>query len=174
MDVHYENGRATLQQTSTNVLAVVTAEVSNRGRGHAQSEPGTFLYLVDEVGSVYRRSTKAQEEYEQTHGPTPPLTSKIPGGQSIQCIQIFEVPRDARHLKLIIGHPFGPGFFVIGDSDSFLHKKTIVPLPKLTAKQIARRSGSISRRRDGNAVLFNLRYSRAHEFPSPRHHAEFD
>jgi hypothetical protein len=35
---------------------------------------------------------------------------------------------------LIVGHPFGPGAFVIGDSDSFLHRKTVVSLPDLPSR----------------------------------------
>jgi Domain of unknown function (DUF4352) len=134
VDVAYENDLATPRQWTDEVFAVVTVEVSNRGRGRAQSEPDTFLYVVDDQGHTYRQSIQAQEEYERTHGTTPLLTSMISAGESIVCKQVFELPRDARHPELIVGHPFGPGSFVIGDSDSFFHRKTVVSLPDLPSR----------------------------------------
>jgi hypothetical protein len=131
VDVAYENDPGATQQRTDEVFAVVTVEVSNRGRGRAQSEPETFLYVVDDQGRTYRQSIQAQQEYERTHGTTPLLTSMISAGESIVCKEVFELRRDARHPALVIGHPFGPGRFVIGDSDSFFHKKTVVPLPDL-------------------------------------------
>jgi hypothetical protein len=104
VDVVYENGQAPTQQRTDEVVAVVTVEVSNRGRGRAQSEPQTFLYVVDDQGRTYRQSIQAQEEYERTHGATPLLTSMIPAGKSIVCKQVFVLPRDARHPELIVGH----------------------------------------------------------------------
>ena len=134
VDVAYENDLAMSPQRTDEVFAVVTVEVSNRGLGRTLSEPETFLYVVDDQGRAYRQSIPAQEEYERTHGTTPLLTSMISAGESIVCKQVFELPRDARHPELIIGHPFGPGSFVIGDSDSFFHKKTVVSLPDLPSR----------------------------------------
>jgi hypothetical protein len=114
-----------------NTLAIVTMEVSNRGRARAQSEPQTFVYIVDDREHTYWQSMEAQAEYERLHARTRALTSMIAAGDAISAKQVFELPKSGGHLALIIGHPFGPGFFVIGDSDSFLHKRTIVPLPNV-------------------------------------------
>ncbi|MDP9174339.1 MAG: hypothetical protein M3O30_10805 [Planctomycetota bacterium] len=130
-NVVYENDQSTTRPENDGIVAVVTVEVSNRGRGRAQSEPGTFLYVVDDQGRTYWQSVQAQEEYERIHETSPLITSMISAGKSIVCKQVFELPCDARHPEVIIGRPFGPGAFVIGDSDSFFHKKSVVPLPDL-------------------------------------------
>ncbi len=96
---------------SGNTLAIVTMEVSNRGRARPQSEPQTFVYIVDDRGNTYWQSREAQAEYERSHGRSRALTSMITAGDTISVKQIFELPKNVGHLALIIGHPFGPGFF---------------------------------------------------------------
>jgi hypothetical protein len=92
MNVAYENAPRTPKSQADHVLAAITVEVSNRGRGRAQREPGTVLY---DQGRTYRQSSQAQAGYERTHGPTSLLTSMSPAGGSIMFKQLCEIKADA-------------------------------------------------------------------------------
>jgi hypothetical protein len=57
------------------------------------------------------------------------LTARVAGGQSVVSEPVFKVAGDATGLQLVFTHGRRqPGVLVIGDSDSLLHKKTVVDL----------------------------------------------
>jgi hypothetical protein len=57
------------------------------------------------------------------------LTVRVAGGGSVMSEPVFKVGADASGLGLVLTHGrWQPGVLVIGDSDSLLHRKTVVAL----------------------------------------------
>jgi hypothetical protein len=101
-------------------LVRVTVRVTNRGRGKTQSEALIRAYLVDGLGRRWVESTGVGGV---------PLTAKVAAGDSVMSEPVFKVGRDATGLRLVFTHgAWQPGVLVIGDSDSLLHRRTVVDL----------------------------------------------
>ena len=100
-------------------LVRVTVRVTNLG--HSAKSAGLIrAYLMD-----------AQERrWEETAGVNGVgLTAKVAGGNSMLSEPVFKVAGDATRLELVLTHGWRlPGVLVIGDSDSLLHRKTVVEL----------------------------------------------
>jgi hypothetical protein len=100
-------------------LVRVSVQVTNRGR-KAQSEGLIRAYLVDGQGRRW-------EESAGVNGVG--LTARVAGGDSVVSEPVFKVAGDATGLGMIFTHGWRqPGVLVIGDSDSFLHRRTVVNL----------------------------------------------
>jgi hypothetical protein len=100
-------------------LVRVSVRVTNKGR-KAQSEGLIWAYLVDAQGRLW-------EESAGVNGVG--LTARVTGGGSVVSEPVFKVARNATGLGLVFTHGRRqPGVLVIGDSDSLLHKKTVVDL----------------------------------------------
>jgi hypothetical protein len=101
-------------------LVRVSVRVTNRERGRAQSERLMRAYLVDGKGRRW-------EESAGVNGV--PLTARVEAGKSVVSEPVFKVARDATGLELVLTHGWKqPGVLVIGDSDSWLHRRTAVKL----------------------------------------------
>jgi len=112
------------------VFYVVTLRLSNGGRGRAQRASSAAVHLRDGQGKSYDVSPRGQAAYEAELGPAAPLTATLIPGQPITTVRVFDAPMGAQMLGLTIEHPVGlsPGFFVIGDESSLLHKPTLIRL----------------------------------------------
>ncbi len=101
-------------------LVRVSVRVTNKGRGRTQSESLIRAYLVDGQGRRWTESTGVGGV---------PLTAKVAAGDSVVSEPVFKVAKDAMGLRLVFTHGrWQPGVLVIGDSDSLLHRKTVVDL----------------------------------------------
>lgn len=100
-------------------LVRVQVRVTNQGR-KAQSEGLIWAYLVDAQGRRW-------EESPGVNGVG--LTAKVVGGESVVSEPVFKVAADATGLGLVFTHGrWQPGVLVIGDSDSWFHRPTVVEL----------------------------------------------
>jgi hypothetical protein len=100
-------------------LVRVSVRVTNQGR-KAQSEGLIWTYLVDGQGRRW-------EESPGVNGVG--LTARVAGGGSVVSEPVFKVAADATGLGLVFTHGrWQPGVLVIGDSDSWLHRRTVVKL----------------------------------------------
>lgn len=100
-------------------LVRVTVRVTNRGSS-AESDGLIQAYLVDAQGRQW-------EESAGVNGVG--LTAKVAGGDSVMSQPVFRVAGDAKGLRLVLTHGWKqPGVLAIGDSDSLLHRKTVVEL----------------------------------------------
>jgi hypothetical protein len=100
-------------------LVRVTVRVTNHGRS-AGSDGLIRVYLTDAQG---RRC----EESAGVNGVG--LSTKVAGRDSVMSEPVFKVAGDATGLRLVLTHGWKqPGVLVIGDSDSMLHRKTVVEL----------------------------------------------
>lgn len=101
-------------------LVRVSVRVSNRGRGRPQSEGLIRAYLVDAQGRRW-------EESAGVGGVR--LTARVAAGDSVVSEPVFKVAGDSTGLELVFTHGWKqPGVVVIGDSDSWLHRRTVVKL----------------------------------------------
>ncbi|NYF50678.1 hypothetical protein [Tunturiibacter gelidoferens] len=100
-------------------LVRVTVRVTNRGRS-ARSDGLIRVYLTDAQGRLW-------EESAGVNGVG--LSTRVAGGDSVMSEPVFKVAGDATGLRLVLTHGWKqPGALVIGDSDSMLHRKTVVEL----------------------------------------------
>ena len=101
-------------------LVRVSVRVSNGGLGRPQSERLMQAYLLDAQGRRW-------EESEGVSGVR--LTARVPAGDTAVSEPVFKVAGDATGLELVLTHGWKqPGVLVIGDSDSWLHRRTVVKL----------------------------------------------
>jgi hypothetical protein len=101
-------------------LVRVAIRVTNKARQNAESEALLRVYLVDGQGRRW-------EEVPGLSGN--PLTARVAAGGEIVCEPVFKVASDASGLGLVYTHGrWQPGILVVGDSDSWLHKRTVVAL----------------------------------------------
>jgi hypothetical protein len=100
-------------------LVRVTVRVTNRGRS-AKSDGLMQAYLVDAQWRRWKESTGVNGVG---------LTAKVAAGDSVTSQPVFKLAGDATGLKLVLTHGWKQsGVLVIGDSDSLLHRKTVVEL----------------------------------------------
>jgi hypothetical protein len=99
-------------------LIRVSVRISNHGKEKMQSEGLIRAYLIDRQGRRWEESTAVSGVQ---------LTAKVAAGDSVMSQPVFKVPGDATGLGLIFTHgQRQPGVLVIGDSDSLLHRRTVV------------------------------------------------
>jgi hypothetical protein len=100
-------------------LVRVTVRVTNHGK-KIQSEGLIWAYLVDAQGRRW-------EESLGVNGVG--LAAKVTGGGTVVSEPVFKVAANASGLGLVLTHGrWQPGVLVIGDSDSWLHRRTMVKL----------------------------------------------
>lgn len=100
-------------------LLRVSVQVSNHGRT-AKSEKLIRAYLVD-------AEERRWEESAGVNGVR--LNARVTGGESVVSEPVFQVAAEATGLRLVFTHGWmQPGTLVIGDSDSVLHRRTVVEL----------------------------------------------
>jgi hypothetical protein len=100
-------------------LMRVTVRVTNRGKS-TESDGLIRAYLLDAQGRRW-------EESAGVNGVG--LTAEVAAGDSVISEPVFKVSGDATGLQLVFTHGWKQrGTLVIGDSDSVLHKKTVVEL----------------------------------------------
>jgi hypothetical protein len=100
-------------------LVRVSVRVMNHGR-KTQGEGSIWAYLVDAQGRQWKQSPGVNGVE---------LTARVAGGGSVMSEPVFRVAGNATGLRLVLTRgQWQPGVVVIGDSDSLLHKKTVVEL----------------------------------------------
>jgi hypothetical protein len=102
-------------------LVRVSMRVANKGR-KMQSEGLIWAYLVDAQGRRWKESPGLNGV---------DLTVRVAGGGSVMSEPVFRVAANATRLRLVLTRGRRqPGVLVIGDSDSLLHKKTVMELER--------------------------------------------
>jgi hypothetical protein len=81
------------------------------------------VVLVDDTGRTYEPSVEAQAALARHGGAFTPLTQPLRPGESYLTDFVFDVPKDARGLRLLITEDDPETRFVIGHENSMLHKK---------------------------------------------------
>jgi hypothetical protein len=92
-------------------------------RGNGPLTPnGRKVILVDDAGRSFAPSPEGQKAFALTANSTP-LTQALRPGESYKTDFVFDVPRDARGLRLLITEDDPETRLVIGHENSLLHKK---------------------------------------------------
>lgn len=94
----------------------------HRGNGPLTPNARQVL-LVDGTGRKYQPFPDGQLALAGTGGRSTPLTQALRPGESYTTDFVFDVPRDARGLRLLITEDDPETRFVIGHENSLLHKK---------------------------------------------------
>jgi hypothetical protein len=113
------------------VFSVVTVRVSNAARRRAQRAADAGVFLLDEKGHRYDPSPPGQRALDATGVAGEDLTTRMPPGGSFVRRVVFDVPREAAELALVVNHGRFPGLLIIGDPQSFLHAPTGIRLSEL-------------------------------------------
>jgi hypothetical protein len=97
----------------------VTLRISSRALRVSQRELDARIQLMDGQGRTYDPRPADDQ---------PPLSTPLPPGGSFETTRVFDLPSGARDVVLIRVSGPGPGWFVIGDSGSLLHRRTVMRL----------------------------------------------
>jgi hypothetical protein len=81
------------------------------------------VVLVDDTGRTFEPFTEGLAALAQHGGALTPLTQPLRPGESYLTDFVFDVPKDARGLRLLITEDDPETRFVIGHENSLLHKK---------------------------------------------------
>jgi hypothetical protein len=101
-------------------LVRVQVQMRNRSGSNMQSDALIRAYLVDAQGRRWEESAGVSGVR---------LTARVGPGDIAVSEPVFKVASDATGLELVFTHGWKqPGTLVIGDSDSVLHRKTVVAL----------------------------------------------
>jgi hypothetical protein len=93
-------------------------------RGNGPLTPnGRKVILVDGSGRSCAPSPEGQAAFARLLGFSTPLTTPLRPGESYTTDFVFDVPRDARWLRLLITEDDPETRLVIGHENSLLHKK---------------------------------------------------
>jgi len=129
-------GTATARQSAHGLFYIVTVRVrfdSATIGPHREMFPlwpdEHWIDVVDGAGRHYAYSLSAQRALGA--GDAPPLTLPLVPGESYTAGLVFEVPADARDLRLEIAAVEPPTWLMIGHENSFLHGKTTFRLPSV-------------------------------------------
>jgi len=107
---------------------VVTLRVSSRARRVSQRALDAAVHLEDSQNRTYEVSDAGQRAFEAQNGPAKALFDRLEPGEAFTTVRVFDVPRDTVGLGLVVVHGAFPGCIIIGDSQSFLHKRTLTLL----------------------------------------------
>jgi len=110
-------------------FVAVTLRVSNRARQAAlrPSQPRVSLVLAGGVAVI--PSTVGQREFEQQTGVQEDLRKRLTAGESFQTSVVFNMPAATREASGVLLE--GPAIvtrFLVGDENSFFHKKMVYPI----------------------------------------------
>jgi hypothetical protein len=101
-------------------LVRVSVRVRNRGQSKTQNDARMRAYLVDGQGRRWEESAGVSGVR---------LTARVAAGDSVVSEPIFKVASDATGLGVVFTQGWGqPGVLVVGNSDSWLHRRTVVKL----------------------------------------------
>lgn len=88
-------------------------------RGNAPLTPNPkTVFVVDGFGRRYDPSRR-----ERAGASSAPMTRVLRPGESYTTMFVFDLPATANGVRLFLGDPPGPEWFLIGHENSFFHKK---------------------------------------------------
>jgi hypothetical protein len=107
---------------------------AHRGNGPLTPNPRKVV-LVDDTGRSFAPSAESQAGFARLGNTSTPLTEPLRPGESYTTDFVFDVPKVARGLRLLISEDDPETRLVIGHENSLLHKKIyfgVASAPPLT------------------------------------------
>ena len=100
--------------------------------------PGSVgIIAIDDQGNRYAYSVGGQKSLDETNQSTPlemPWFHSLGPGESSERQIVFDLPADARNPSIEITEGQWPSYLVIGDENSFFHKKTRIRLTNIESR----------------------------------------
>jgi hypothetical protein len=100
---------------------------SHRGNGPLTPNPRK-VFLLDDTGRRFQPSAQGQAAFERLGNASKPLSMALRPGESYTTNFVFDVPKDARDLRLLITEDDAETRLLIGHENSLLHKKIYLGL----------------------------------------------
>ena len=97
----------------------MTIAVANHGLGRPQAERGAEVVLITESGARIHAAEAPGERSIQT---------TLQPGESFETIRTYKVPSSEAVVGARVIHGAWPGWFIVGDEQSLLHKRPLVRL----------------------------------------------
>ncbi len=95
-------------------------------RGNAPLTPNPReVFVIDDTGRRFEPSLEGQRALEAAEGKLTPLTQPLRPGESYTTKLAFDLPADAKNLRLLLVEADWVARLLIGRENSFLHKKTV-------------------------------------------------
>jgi hypothetical protein len=95
---------------------------AHRGNGPLTPNPRKVV-LVDDTGRRFQLSPEAQAAFARLGNASTPLSAALRPGESYTSDFVFDVPTEARNLRLLITEDDVETRLVVGHENSLLHKK---------------------------------------------------
>jgi hypothetical protein len=117
---------------TTGEFYVVTLKVTSDARRATLSLANPTATIVDATGRVFQRSAVGERALANAVGPAIPLNQPVTANSAFTTPIVFDLPADVADPTLLITDT--PGLaravegLLIGDEDSFLHKRTYFAL----------------------------------------------
>ena len=106
-------------------------------RGDGPLTPnGREIILVDDRGRKFAPSAKGEPVLATARLHSTPLRTSLRPGESYVSYVVFEIPEDARGLKLLLTSSDTEGALLWGDESSPLHRKAYFALPRTRTKLV--------------------------------------
>ena len=106
---------------------------AHRGNGPLAPNRRRVL-LLDQTGESFAPSAEGQAALARLGQSSTPLTKALRPGESYTSDLVFDVPHDARGLRLLLTEDDPETRLVIGHENSFLHKKIYFDVDALERK----------------------------------------
>ena len=113
-------------------FVAVELRISNRARGAAfrPSQPRVTLLLA--AGEELNSSASGQHEFVKQAGPQEDIAKRLVAGESFQTTIVFEVPSATSNASVqVLEGPSVLTRVLVGDENSFFHKKSVYPITGL-------------------------------------------
>lgn len=111
------------------VFYLITVRVDNDGVEARLPLQNPKATLTDASGATYARSLDAERAFAAMEGVPMAFTRRVSAGDSYTKTLVFDVPLDVCAPRLLITKGIALDrfieLFLIGDEDSFLHRKTV-------------------------------------------------
>ena len=136
-------GSGEQQATADGMFYVVTLqtffdpETTSANRGNGVLHPNLrMIRVLDDAGKSYAPSLQGLKVLEATAAKMVPLDQALRPGEKYETTFVFDLPSDAKNLRLWLTDPLPVNWLLIGHENSFLHKKVYFGLDtgKVTAE----------------------------------------
>ena len=136
-------GSGEKQATAAGTFYVVTLqtyfdeETTSANRGNGLLHPNLrMIRVLDDAGQSFAPSLEGLKALEVAAEKMVPLDQALRPGDQYETTFVFDVPSDAKNLRLWLTDPLPVNWLLIGHENSFLHKKVYFGLDtgKVTAE----------------------------------------
>ena len=138
-------GSGEKQVTATGMFYVVTLrtyfdeETTSANRGNGLLYPNLrMLRVLDDGGQSYAPSLEGIKALDVPAAKMVPLDQSLRPGDSYETTFVFDLPSDAKNLRLWLTDPLPVNWLLIGHENSYFHKKVYFALE--TAKAVVGRN----------------------------------